>query len=40
MMRATERGTIDDVIMPHATRARVARVLAMLRRQDGEDAGT
>jgi acetyl-CoA carboxylase carboxyltransferase component len=26
---AAERGTIDDVIMPHATRKRVARALAM-----------
>ena len=28
---AAERGTIDDVIMPHATRRRIARALAMLR---------
>jgi propionyl-CoA carboxylase beta chain len=28
---AAERGYIDDVIMPHATRCRVARALAMLR---------
>ena len=28
---AAERGYIDDVIMPHATRARIARALAMLR---------
>jgi propionyl-CoA carboxylase beta chain len=28
---AAERGYIDDVIMPHATRKRVARALAMLR---------
>ena len=28
---AAERGYIDDVIMPHATRRRVARALAMLR---------
>jgi propionyl-CoA carboxylase beta chain len=28
---AAERGYIDDVIMPHATRARLARALAMLR---------
>jgi propionyl-CoA carboxylase beta chain len=27
---AAERGYIDDVIMPHATRARIARALAML----------
>jgi propionyl-CoA carboxylase beta chain len=28
---AAERGYIDDVIMPHATRVRIARALAMLR---------
>jgi propionyl-CoA carboxylase beta chain len=28
---AAERGYIDDVIMPHATRRRIARALAMLR---------
>ena len=28
---AAERGYIDDVIMPHATRSRIARALAMLR---------
>jgi propionyl-CoA carboxylase beta chain len=28
---AAERYYIDDVIMPHATRARIARALAMLR---------
>ena len=28
---AAERGYIDDVIMPHSTRRRVARALAMLR---------
>jgi len=28
---AAERGYIDDVIMPHATRARIARALSMLR---------
>ena len=28
---AAERGYIDDVIMPHATRTRIARALAMLR---------
>jgi len=27
---AAERGNIDDVIMPHATRLRIAPVLAML----------
>jgi propionyl-CoA carboxylase beta chain len=30
---AAERGYIDDVIMPHATRLRVARALAMLRQK-------
>ena len=28
---AAERGYIDDVIMPHSTRKRIARALAMLR---------
>jgi len=28
---ASDRGTIDDVIMPHETRRRVARALALLR---------
>jgi propionyl-CoA carboxylase beta chain len=28
---AAERGYIDDVIMPHSTRRRIARALAMLR---------
>ena len=28
---AAERGYIDDVIMPHATRPRVARALRLLR---------
>jgi propionyl-CoA carboxylase beta chain len=28
---AAERGYIDDVILPHATRRRIARALAMLR---------
>ena len=28
---AAERGYIDEVIMPHSTRRRVARALAMLR---------
>lgn len=31
MTIAVERGTIDDVIMPHATRKRIARALAMLK---------
>jgi propionyl-CoA carboxylase beta chain len=30
---AAERGYIDDVIMPHSTRRRIARALAMLRRK-------
>jgi propionyl-CoA carboxylase beta chain len=28
---AAERGYIDDVIMPHSTRKRIARALAMLK---------
>jgi propionyl-CoA carboxylase beta chain len=28
---AAERGYIDEVIMPHATRKRIARALAMLK---------
>src|SRR6478672_10791767 len=36
---AAERGYIDDVIMPHATRARVARALAMLREKRLEMPG-
>ncbi len=36
---AAERGYIDDVIMPHSTRRRIARALAMLRGQAGRDAG-
>jgi propionyl-CoA carboxylase beta chain len=35
---APRRGYVDDVIMPHATCPRIARVLAMLR-ADGGDAG-
>ena len=35
---AAERGYIDDVIMPHSTRRRIARALAMLRGQAGRDA--
>ncbi len=35
----TKRGYIDDVIMPHATRARVARALAMLRGKTVEMPG-
>jgi len=33
---AAERGNIDDVIMPHATRKRLARALAMLRHKHVE----
>jgi propionyl-CoA carboxylase beta chain len=36
---AAERGYIDDVIMPHATRTRVARALAMLRGKKVEMPG-
>jgi propionyl-CoA carboxylase beta chain len=36
---AAERGYIDDVIMPHATRQRVARALAMLRNKRVEMPG-
>lgn len=39
MMKSAERGTIDDVTMPHATRARVARALAMLRGKSLEMPG-
>jgi acetyl-CoA carboxylase carboxyltransferase component len=35
---AAERGYIDQVIMPHATRRRVARALANAARQDRRDA--
>ena len=34
---AAERGYIDDVIMPHATRRRIARALAMLRHKELEN---
>jgi len=36
---AAERGYIDDVIMPHATRPRIARALAMLRGKTVEVPG-
>ncbi len=36
---AAERGYIDDVIMPHATRPRIARALAMLRGKTVEIPG-
>jgi propionyl-CoA carboxylase beta chain len=34
---AAERGYIDEVIMPHSTRRRIARVLAMLRHKELEN---
>ena len=34
--RLAERGTIDDVIMPHTTRKRLARALAIPRNKDIE----
>ena len=36
---AAERGYIDDVIMPHSTRKRIARALAMLRGKKVEMPG-
>ncbi len=33
---AAERGYIDDVIMPHSTRRRIARALAMLKNKHVE----
>jgi propionyl-CoA carboxylase beta chain len=36
---AAERGYVDDVIMPHATRQRIARALAMLRSKTVEVPG-
>jgi propionyl-CoA carboxylase beta chain len=33
---AAERGYIDEVIMPHSTRRRIARALAMLRSKKTE----
>ena len=38
-LNAAERGYIDDVIMPHATRPRIARALAMLRGKTVEMPG-
>jgi propionyl-CoA carboxylase beta chain len=34
---AAERGYIDDVIMPHSTRKRIARALRLLRNKDLEN---
>ncbi len=36
---AAERGYIDDVIMPHSTRKRLARALAMLKNKHVEMPG-
>ena len=36
---AAERGYIDDVIMPHSTRRRLARALAMLKNKHVEMPG-
>ena len=36
---AAERGFIDDVILPHETRRRVARAFETLQAQEGDDAG-
>ena len=36
---AAKRGYIDDVILPHATRPRIARALAMLRGKTVEMPG-
>ena len=33
---AAERGYVDEVIMPHSTRSRIARALAMLRTKQVE----
>jgi propionyl-CoA carboxylase beta chain len=33
---AAERGYIDEVIMPHSTRRRIAKALAMLRHKETE----
>jgi propionyl-CoA carboxylase beta chain len=33
---AAERGYVDEVIMPHSTRRRIARALAMLREKEVE----
>ncbi len=39
MMESAGRGTLDNVIMPHATRSRIARALAMLRGKTVEMPG-
>ena len=36
-MKAAERGYIDEVIMPHSTRPRIARALALLRDKELEN---
>jgi propionyl-CoA carboxylase beta chain len=39
MMESAGRGAIDDIIMPHAMRPRIARALAMLRGKTMEMPG-
>jgi acetyl-CoA carboxylase carboxyltransferase component len=39
MMQGVERDAIDDVVMPQATRPRIARALAMLRGKTVEMPG-
>lgn len=39
MTRAAKDGSTDGVIMPHATRPRIARTLAMLRGKTAELPG-
>ncbi len=39
MMESAGRGTLDDGIMPHALRPRIARALAMLRGKTVEMPG-
>jgi hypothetical protein len=39
MIQGVECGYIDDVIMPHATRPRIARAHGDAAREDGGDAG-
>ncbi|MGB6538976.1 MAG: hypothetical protein WBF58_23795 [Xanthobacteraceae bacterium] len=39
MMEIAECGTLNDAIMPHSTRPRIARALAMLRSKQVEMPG-
>jgi propionyl-CoA carboxylase beta chain len=39
MIQLAERAYINDVIMPHATRSRIVRALAMLRGKTAEMPG-